>query len=1291
MKQHRTASHFSRILSRKGEREHGARSGFSLLRSAFVMLLLAIFGLGLVLSSGKIPLVDASLQIKGDGKISETAARQIQALVDEKQSRTPAQQKMDSQLVYALKQNRGGAIATGVPTLRTRVVIDDTGKTVVDISVKDAQLAQKMTAKKLQDMGIEVINAVGGNIRARIPIDSLETVAAFPEVRFMMPPQDFKTSRAGNQGGVGFASVGVQKLPSMRPGFAERAARVRAQMLAAMPAIQKQATPPKGIPPKGAPPAQTNALDTSEGDVTHKANVGRSSFGANGTGVKIGVLSDGVSSLAAAQATGDLPAVTVLPGQTGSGDEGTAMLEIVHDLAPGAQLFFATVLPSITQFAQNVRDLRNVAGCDIIIDDVIFFVETPLQDGAPGVTNTNGGAVIQAVNDVTAAGAMYFSSAGNEGNLNDGTASVWEGDFVDGGASPVAAITGGTVHNFGGGTLNNQMTTGGGRPLLFWSDPLGASGNDYDLFVLNSAGTAVVDSSTNIQNGNDDPVEDPGPAFSGERLVVLKKTGAVARFLHLTAFGAEMAFVTSGTTHGHNHAAQAFSCAATPAAEAFCAAPNGPFPGVFNSANLVECFSSDGPRRILYNANSTPITPGNVSSTGGLVRQKPDVTAADGVDVTGVGGFPDPFYGTSAAAPHAGAIAALVKSAVPGITNAQVRTALNASAIDIEAAGVDRDSGVGIIMAFEAMQAAGATPMAVITSAGATIVSESCSPANGALDPDETVTVSFCIQNTGASNTTALMGTLQATGGVTNIQPPNPQDYGVVVAGGPPVCRNFTFTVDGTCGGTLTATIHFQDGATDLGNVTYTFTLGTEITIFTENFDGVTAPALPAGWAATQGTNLTGAPPWVTSTTGPDTAPNDAFSTSPNNILDNRLDTPTINITSATAQLSFRNNFTFNDTGGGFDGGVLEISINGGAFTDIIAAGGSFVQNGYNDTISVNFGSPIAGRDAWSGTAGGYLTTIVNFPAAAVGQPIKLRWRAAADNSVASTGWRIDTVKVTDGFECATCNVVACELTCPANITQSNDPNQCGAVVTYPPPTSTGDCGTITCSPPSGSFFPVGTTTVTCTASGGGGGNVAQGGGATCTFTVTVNDTQPPTITCPANVTGVTPTITDPCAVVNFTTTASDNCPGVVVVCNPPSGSCFPVGVTTVTCTATDASGNTATCSFTVSVFNGRFQDDSAGCNNTVLINTITGAYRWCCNGTIFTGVGTIKKVGNTITLTHNAPDRKIVFNISSGSFPPSAQGSIQSPPGTNRCTLQDRDTRNDTCVCGAAPLSASK
>ncbi|MFL6277629.1 MAG: HYR domain-containing protein [Blastocatellia bacterium] len=562
-----------------------------------------------------------------------------------------------------------------------------------------------------------------------------------------------------------------------------------------------------------------------------------------------------------------------------------------------------------------------------------------------------------------------------------------------------------------------------------------------------------------------------------------------------------------------------------------------------------------------------------------------------------------------------------------------------------------------------------------LVSAGATLVTESCTPANGAIDPNETVTVSLCVQNTGGGSTTSLVGTLQATGGVTS--PSGPQNYGVVTSGGPPVCRNFTFTATGTCGGTLTASLQLQDGATNFGTITYTFTLGVQNVVFTENFDGVTAPALPAGWTATQGTNATGAPLWVTSTTTPDTAPNDAFSTSPNNILDNRLDSPSIAITTAAAQLMFRNNWDFNDSGGHFDGGVLEVSTDAGAtFADITSAGigGSFVQNGYNSTISVNFSSPIAGRMAWSGTSGGYVTTIANLGANLAGKTIKLRWRAASDSSVASNGWRIDTISIKDGFTCCV-NVTPCTITCPANITKSNDPNQCGAVTTYSAPTTTGTCGTVTCSPASGSFFPKGTTTVTCSTTAG----------PSCSFTVTVNDTQPPSITCPANVTSVSPVPGTGGVVTYPPPTASDNCPGVATSCTPPSGSTFPLGTTSVTCTATDTSGNTATCSFTVSVFDGRLQDDFEACNDTVLFNTLTGDYRWCCHGTIFTGRAKVTRAGNTYTLTHTPADRRVQINLNAGGSPPNGSASLQVPAGKTICTIFDRDIRNDTCVCGGA------
>jgi hypothetical protein len=188
-------------------------------------------------------------------------------------------------------------------------------------------------------------------------------------------------------------------------------------------------------------------------------------------------------------------------------------------------------------------------------------------------------------------------------------------------------------------------------------------------------------------------------------------------------------------------------------------------------------------------------------------------------------------------------------------------------------------------------------------------------------------------------------------------------------------------------------------------------------TSFSENFDSVTAPALPTGWVAT---NATGpAPLWVTSATTPDTAPNDAFVDDPAVVSDKALDTPGILITSASAQVSFRHSYNLErDATNFYDGGVLEVSspnINGGAFTDITnaAVGGSFVSGGYVGTISGCCASPLTGRMAWSGDSGGYISTVANLGPNVAGQTIKLRFRMASDSSVGVVGWRIDTLAVT--------------------------------------------------------------------------------------------------------------------------------------------------------------------------------------------------------------------------------------------------------------------------------------
>ena len=186
---------------------------------------------------------------------------------------------------------------------------------------------------------------------------------------------------------------------------------------------------------------------------------------------------------------------------------------------------------------------------------------------------------------------------------------------------------------------------------------------------------------------------------------------------------------------------------------------------------------------------------------------------------------------------------------------------------------------------------------------------------------------------------------------------------------------------------------------------TENFNCNTGLVNLLQSFDGVVAPALPVGWTAN---NASGTGLWTTTSTSPSSAPNAATVTLPASVSDKRLTSPAFSVSAVPASLSFQRSHNFEVT---YDGMVLELSINGGAYVDALAAGGSFAAGGYTGTISWWSGSPIAGRQAWTSNQGAYALTTYNLPGSiGPGDLVSFRWRVGTDNSVNSSFVRIDNI-----------------------------------------------------------------------------------------------------------------------------------------------------------------------------------------------------------------------------------------------------------------------------------------
>lgn len=520
-------------------------------------------------------------------------------------------------------------------------------------------------------------------------------------------------------------------------------------------------------------------LFSTEGDTILRAEAARQQWSLDGTGVRVGVISDGIKGIFANgcttcgaapngpiasgdlpdavgirnasgvlisasggitgrsfQANGDLEGLPPAAAQCafdGAGAEGTAILEIVHDLAPAAQLSFANPDTDLA-FNQAVDFLA--ATNDIVLDDLGFFAES--FDGTSAVSSNTA----RALNNPTFPIRGYFTSVGNA--ADEHYYGTYTDSRVDGRTMP-GIVRAGNLHLFqqtadttdvlglGPQPYNVIALPRGGEVAIFlsWDDPAGESSNNYDLYLVNQTTGRAVAGSVDVQRGAQDPIEFIDYVNTGASAlfrIVVQNVGNAAQPKHLNLFSFQPECAADGprTLLAPRHERQNFNTAAY---SVMAQSDAGGTPVAVVSVGAICSASADAAARFtsVPNASCLDLTHSTVeffSSHGPTVdgRQKPDVSAIDGVSVSGAGGFVTTFFGTSAAVPHVGAIAALALQAAPCLLDGgpgaldpdaarlALRDRIVNTAVPLNDSGVpDNVSGSGRVDAIAAIQ--GALPM----------------------------------------------------------------------------------------------------------------------------------------------------------------------------------------------------------------------------------------------------------------------------------------------------------------------------------------------------------------------------------------------------------------------------------------------------------------------------------------------------------------------------------------------------------------------------------------------------